>query len=118
LSKDDFYTPTDLDALRMENELLAFEARFLRTKSAERVEELEHCAAQLKESERRLEEAERSIAQLRARLVEAERAEQDIALLLRRLANTRFGWFLGSKQNFRLLEQRYLSKQRYLSNDD
>jgi DNA repair exonuclease SbcCD ATPase subunit len=119
LPRDDFYTPTDMDALRMENELLAFEARFLRTKSTERVEELERHAAQLKdrleesgrrleESERRLEESERSASQLRARLAEAERAEQDIVLLLRRLANSPFGWFFGTKQNFRVLEQRYL----------
>jgi len=117
LAKDDFYTPTDIDALRMENELLAFEARFLRTKltervKTERVQELERYAAQLKDqlegSERRLEESERSVTQLRARLAEAERAEQDIVLLLNRLANSPFGWFFGTKQNFRILEQRYL----------
>ena len=119
MSGDDFYTPTDVDALRMENELLALEARFLRSDLAERVarrvERLERSAARLKdterrleESERRLEESERSAEQLRARLAEAERAEQDIVLLLRRLANSPFGWFFGSKQNFRILEQRYL----------
>jgi cell division septum initiation protein DivIVA len=127
LSTDDFYTPTDMDALRMENELLTFETRFLRTqlaeRVAERVEELERSAAQLKdrleESERRLQETERSAAQLRDQLVEtersaeqfrvrAERAEQDIVLLLRRLARGPFGWFFGTKQNFRILERRYL----------
>jgi hypothetical protein len=134
LSKDDFYKPTDIDALRMENELLAFETRFLKTKQAakqaEREEELERYAARLKdrleeserrleeserrleESERRLEESERSAAQLSARLAEAERAEQDIVLLLNRLANSPFGWFFGTKQNFRILER------RYLGNDD
>ncbi len=119
MSGDDFYTPTDIDALRMENELLALEARFLRSELAERVarrvERLERSAARLKdterrleESERRLEESERSAEQLRARLAEAERAEQDIVLLLRRLANSPFGWFFAGKQNFRILEQRYL----------
>ena len=125
MPKDDFYTPTDVDALRMENELLAFEVRFLRTQPqleervAERVQELERSAAHLKdqledrerrleESERRVEESEYSAAQLRNRLAEAERAEQDIVLLLRRLANSPFGWFFGTKQNFRILEQRYL----------
>ena len=106
MSRDDFYTPTDIDALRMENELLTFEARFLRShlaeRVAERVKELERHAAGLKdrleESERRLEESER----------EAERAEQDIVLLLQRLANSPFGWFFGTKQNFRILERRYL----------
>ena len=123
MSKDDFYTPTDIDALRMENELLVFEMRFLKTKKAEREAEreaeLERHAAQLRdrleeserrleESERRLEESERSVAQLNARLAEAERAEQDIVLLLNRLANSPFGWFFGTKQNFRVLERRYL----------
>jgi DNA repair exonuclease SbcCD ATPase subunit len=119
LPTDDFYTPTDIDALRMENELLVFETRFLRTKATEREEELERYAARLKdrledserrleESERRLEESERSAEQLRARLAEAERAEQDLILLLRRLANGPFGWFFVGKQNFRVLEQRYL----------
>jgi chromosome segregation ATPase len=134
LPGDDFYTPTDMDALRMENELLVFETRFLRIqlterervaaeRVAERVEEIERHAAQLKErleeserrleeSERRLEESERSAAQLSARLAEAERAEQDIVLLLNRLANSPFGWFFGTKQNFRILER------RYLGNDD
>ncbi len=119
MSEDDFYTPTDVDALRMENELLALEARFLRSDLAERVakrvERLERSVTRLKESERRLKESERrleesehTVEQLRARLAEAERAEQDIVLLLRRLANSPFGWFFAGKQNFRILEQRYL----------
>ena len=128
MPKDDFYTPTDVDALRMENELLAFEVRFLRTQPqleervAERVQELERSVAhlthlkeqledrerRLEESERRLQESEHSAAQLRDRLAEAERAEQDIVLLLRRLAGSPFGWFFATKQNFRILEQRYL----------
>ena len=123
MPKDDFYTPTEVDALRMENELLAFEVRFLRTqlaeRVAERVQELERSVAHLKdqledrerrleESERRLEESEYSAAQLRNRLAETERAEQDIVLLLRRLASSPLGWFFATKQNFRILEQRYL----------
>ena len=90
MSKDDFYTPTDIDALRMENELLAFEVRFLK--------------AQLAETERlkaRLAEAENSIERL-------ERAERDFVLLLRRLADSPFGWFLRLRRGFRNLEQQYL----------
>jgi len=99
LPKDDFYTPTDLDSLRMENELLAFEVRFLKAQLAE-VERLKT----------RVEESERSATQLRNRLAEAERAEQDLILLVRRLAKGPLGWFFGSRQNFRILEQRYLDK--------
>jgi hypothetical protein len=98
LPKDDFYTPTDIDALRMENELLALEVRFLKT--------------QLAETERlkgRLEESERSGAQLRSQLEESERVRQDLVLLLRRLANSPLGPFFRLKQGFRTLEQRYLN---------
>jgi chromosome segregation ATPase len=132
--------PTDMDALRMENELLTFEVRFLKAQLSAREAEHERSATQLQsrleesersttqlqsrleeserrleeserrleESERRLEESEHSAAQLRNRLAEAERAEQDLLLLLRRLANSPLGWFLRFKQNFRILEQRYL----------
>jgi len=81
----------------MENELLAFEVRFLKT--------------QLAETERlksRLEESEHSIAQLRSQLEESERAKQDLVLLLRRLANSPLGPFFRLKRGFRTLEQRYL----------
>ena len=97
MPKDDFYTPTDIDSLRMENELLAFEVRFLKAQLAE-VERLKN----------RVEESERSATQLRNRLAEAERAEQDLILLVRRLAKGPLGWFFGLRQNFRILEQRYL----------
>jgi hypothetical protein len=97
LPKDDFYTPTDIDSLRMENELLAFEVRFLKAQLAE-VERLKN----------RVEESERSATQLRNRLAEAERTEQDLILLVRRLAKGPLGWFFGLRQNFRILEQRYL----------
>ncbi len=113
MPRDDFYMPTDMDALRMENELLTFEVRFLKAQLSAREAEHERSATQLQsrleESERRLEESEHSAAQLRNRLAEAERAEQDLLLLLRRLANSPLGWFLRLKQNFRILEQRYLN---------
>ncbi len=88
MPKDDFYTPTDIDALRMENELLAFEVRFLKAQLA---------GAERLENER-----------LRSRLEESERAEKDLVLLLRRLANSPLGPFFRLKQGFRTLEQRYL----------
>ncbi len=92
MSKDDFYTPTNIDALRMENELLAFEVRFLKAQLAE---------------------FERSTPQLEGRLAKAERrlehAENDLVLLLRRLSNSPLGPFLRLRQSFRTLEQRHLS---------
>lgn len=75
----------------MENELLAFEVRFLK--------------AQLAESGR-------SKAQLEDRAAKAEasaaRAEKDLVLLLRRLANSPFVWLFRRRKAFRTLERRYL----------
>ena len=111
MPKDDFYKPTDIDALRMENELLTFEVRFLKTQLTEaeqlrsRLAEAEQEAEQLRS---RLAEAEQEAEQLRSRLAKAERAEQDLVLLLRRLANSPLGWFFRRKKGFRVLEQRYL----------
>jgi uncharacterized protein HemX len=112
LSRDDFYTPTDIDALRMENELLTFEVRFLKAQLSARETEAERFAAQLKsqleESGRRLEESERSAEQLRGQLAEAQRAKQDLVLLLTRLSGSPLGWIFRLRENFRILEQRYL----------
>lgn len=130
---DDFYTPTDIDALRMENELLTFEVRFLKARLAEpersrtQLEQskaqLEETRAQLEETrtqlEARLEESERSRAQLEDRLTKAEGSrahlearledvETDLVLLLRRLASSPLGRLFRRKQSFRDLERRYL----------
>lgn len=78
MPEDDFYTPTDIDALRMENELLAFEVRFLKAQLAE----LGGPAN--------------------------PRAQEDLVLLLRRLSNGPLGPFLRLRRSFRVLEQRYL----------
>jgi hypothetical protein len=48
------------------------------------------------------------LAETEPRAERAERAEEDIILLLRRLGNSPFGWFFSTKQNFRILERRYL----------
>ena len=90
MSKDDFYTPTDIDALRMENELLAFEVRFLKT--------------QLAESERLKDRLASSEAHLK-------RVEGDLVWLLRRLTNSPFGWFFRLRHGFRMLEQQYLNTE-------
>ena len=87
MPEDDFYTPTDIDALRMENELLAFEVRYLKAQLAEFGGTSE---------------------QRTSRLAEAERAKEDLVLLLRRLSNSPLGPFLRLRHSYRTLEQRYL----------
>ena len=96
MPKDDFYTPTDIDALQMENELLAFEIRFLKAQLAD--------IQRLKKSH--LAETQR----LESRLEASERAEKDLVLLLSRLANSPLGWLFRFRRGFRTLEQKYLSK--------
>ena len=92
MSENDFYTPTDLDMLRMENELLAFEVRFLR--------------ARLGWPGR----GSGSSPSLN-RLAQLEEAESDLVLLVRRMASSPLGPFLRLRGEFRTLEERYLSPE-------
>ena len=92
MSENDFYTPTDLDMLRMENELLAFEVRFLR--------------ARLGWPGR----GSGSSPSL-TRLAQLEEAESDLVLLVRRISSSPLGPFLRLRGEFRTLEERYLSPE-------
>lgn len=86
---NEFYTPTDMDALRMENELLAFEVRFLKARMAQ--------PGKLRGSSTSLN-----------RLSSLEEAERDLVLLLRRMSTSPLGPVLRRSKSFRTLEQRYL----------
>lgn len=91
MPEDDFYTPTDVDALRMENELLAFEVSFLK--------------ARLFGTEKLLGSSHNSLS----RVSHMEEAEQDLILLLRRLGSSPLAPLLRWRGNFRTLEERYLN---------
>lgn len=86
---NEFYAPDDIDLLRMENELLAFEVRFLKTRLGE--------PAKIPGSTTSLN-----------RLGYLEEAERDLILLLRRMSTSPFGRVLRRRTAFRALEQRYL----------
>ena len=90
MSENDFYTPTDLDTLRMENELLAFEVRFLKARGG---------------SSGRSTGSSVSLS----RLTHLEEAENDLVLLLRRLGGSPLGPALRLGGGFREMERRYLS---------
>jgi hypothetical protein len=92
LSQDDFYTPTDIDMLRMENELLSFEVRFLRSRLG-----WSAVAAGPSSS--------------LSRISYLEEAETDLILLLRRLGNSPAGPLLRRRKNFRIMEENYLRAQ-------
>jgi hypothetical protein len=88
LPESDFYMPTDIDKLRMENELLAFEVRFLRA----------HLG---------LSGGQGTSTSLQ-RLNHLEEAERDLVLLLRRMSGSPAGRVLRLNANFKTLEERYL----------
>ena len=86
---NEFYTPTDIDLLKMENELLAFEVRFLRSRLGQ--------PAKIPGSSTSLN-----------RLAYLEEAERDLVLLLRRMSASPVAPLLRRNKNFRTLEYRYL----------
>lgn len=89
MSEGEFYTPDDLDLLRMENELLTFEVRFLRARLGYQGP------------------GTGSSVSLN-RLAHLEEAERDLVLLLRRMSGGIPGRVLRIKKEFRVLEERYL----------
>lgn len=90
MPRDDFYMPDDIDTLRMENELLAFEVSFLKARMAGT--------------------GNRTGPQSSlSRVSHLEEAEQDLILLLRRMGSSPLGPLLRRRGSFRTLEERYLS---------
>ena len=91
MSEIDFYTPTDLDRLRMENELLAFEVRFLKARAGGQTE-IPGSPVSL------------------SRRTHLEEAETDLKLLLRRIQKSPLGPVARTNRNFRTLNERYLKQ--------
>jgi chromosome segregation ATPase len=78
LSANDFYTPTELDALRMENELLAFEVRFLRTQLAGSERSAAQLETQLTETKRQLADVQQTRVRLQKRVAELRTRVADL----------------------------------------
>ena len=93
MPNNEFYVPDDIDLLRMENELLAFEVRFLKTRLGQ--------PAKIPGPSTSLN-----------RLAYLEDSERDLVLLLRRLLGSPFGPVLRRSKSFRALEQKYLQSPR------
>ena len=91
MPENKFYTPTDMDRLRMENELLSFEVRFLKARSGGQPE-IAGSPISL------------------SRLTHLEEAETDLKLLLRRIQNSPLGPIARTNNNFRTLNERYLKQ--------
>ncbi|PSO83136.1 MAG: hypothetical protein BRC41_12695 [Cyanobacteria bacterium QH_9_48_43] len=116
-----FYKPTDIDILRMENELLVFEIRFLKAKLAEFEKQPENTKCQsenqkqnlkakLAEMEKQLENTKRQAEaeKLGESGFGVEEIEQDLKWLLRRLSVKPFVWIFRFKKGFRHLENKYI----------
>ncbi len=80
-----------MDLLRMENELLAFEVRFLKARSGG-PSEIAGSPISL------------------SRMTHLEEAETDLKLLLRRIKSSPLGPVAGTNRNFRTLNDRYLKR--------
>jgi len=91
LPENEFYTPTDMDRLRMENELLAFEVRFLKARSGGQPE-ITGSPISL------------------SRMTHLEEAETDLKLLLRRIQNSPLGPVARTNKSFQTLNERYLKQ--------
>ena len=92
MSEGNFYAPTDIDLLRMENELLAFEVRFLKARLAESGRVPGFAAGSTSMTQ---------IAHL-------EEAERDLVLLLQRMGSSPLGPMFRLSGSFRTLEERYV----------
>ena len=128
MADDDFFTPTDADVLRMENELLAFEVGYLKTRLAEqqpvvdRVERLESEVRRVREVEaslggemsrlrmveRRYLEVEPYARSLRDEVERLKVAEKDLQWVLRRIGSGPLRPVMRLRGGFRALEERYL----------
>jgi hypothetical protein len=92
---DEFYTPTNIDRLRMENELLAFEVHYLKAKLS---------------GGGGMPGTPSSVSL--SRLSQLEAAETDLRLLLQKLASSPAAPAFRLNKSFRTLEERYLRAPR------
>ena len=81
MENDTFSTVTDIELLRMENELLAFENQYLR--------------ARLSQADRPRDNTE---------------AEQELIIILKKMASRPYRWLFVWKESFRVLEKKYLNR--------
>lgn len=108
MPEKDFYRPADADALRRENELLAFEVRFLKSRLSETETASEANRQRLESAQRELVQLGDGVSITPRRKARLESAERELTTLLTRLSKSPLGKVLRLKESYRNLEQRYL----------
>lgn len=116
MATGDFYKPTEADELRLENELLAYENRYLKARVAEAERapndaerRLAEVIRQQRAERREARQAARGTVRIpKVRKRELERAEADLKLIMNRMSKSRLGWLFRTREGFRNLERRYL----------
>lgn len=98
---EDFYKPEDADVLRMENELLAFENRYLKARLVESQE-----ATKRTEKSRSTDPTNVATVPV-SRYRRLEMAERDVKYLVGWLSRRPYRWFLGRRKRYRRFLERY-----------
>lgn len=123
MAAKELYTPTDIDRLRMENDLLALQAQVHRSREREHAEVVAglqaECARLQDEvahlrgviSEERAALAAKAVLE-RERYEELRTAHRDLIWLLRRLAKPPLGWVMTRRKGFRKLMRRWREESR------
>jgi hypothetical protein len=110
----ELYTPTNIDRLRMENDLLALQAQVHRARTREHAEIVSGLQAECARLRDEVDHLRGVIAEERASLaakavLERERYEElrtahrDLIWLLRRLSRPPLGWVMARRPGFRKL---------------
>jgi hypothetical protein len=123
MAAKELYTPTDIDRLRMENDLLALQAQVHRSREREHHEivaglqaecarlqdEVAHLRGVIAEERSAL--AAKAVLE-RDRYEELRTAHRDLIWLLRRLSKPPLGWVMTRRGGFRKLMKRWREESR------
>lgn len=123
MAAKELYTPTNIDRLRMENDLLALQAQVQRSRTREHAEVVAGLQAECARLQDEVDHLRGVIAQERADLaakavLERDRyerlrtAQRDLVWLLRKLSRPPFGWLMARRPGFRKVLARWREECR------
>jgi hypothetical protein len=123
MAAKELYTPTNIDRLRMENDLLALQAQVQRSREREHAEIVSGLQGECARLQDEVEHLRGVIAEERSSLtskavLERDRYEQlrtaqrDLVWLLRKLSRPPLGWLMARRPGFRKLQVRWREECR------